>query len=87
MKNSVRTITFRAGLTAPALHLTVDPEGTLIQGGAAIATGGLSILAKGFKDRFFSNKDPCGQAMLDADKRVQELEAKYAPDALARAAK
>ena len=58
--------------------LTVDPEGTIIQGGAAIATGGLSILAKGFKDRFFSNRDPCGTALLDADKRVQELEARHA---------
>ncbi|MEM1113514.1 MAG: AsmA family protein [Pseudomonadota bacterium] len=63
--------------------LTLDPEGALIQGGAAIATGGLSIIAMGFKDRFLSTKDPCGQALLDSDERVKELEARYAREKLA----
>jgi hypothetical protein len=57
--------------------LSIDPESTLIHGGAAIATGGLSILAKGVKDRFFSSKDPCGQAMIEAEKDRLLLEEKY----------
>jgi hypothetical protein len=57
--------------------LTIDPESTLIHGGAAIATGGLSILAIGVKKRFFSPKDPCGQAMIEAEKDRLILEEKY----------
>jgi hypothetical protein len=58
--------------------LSIDPEAALVQGGVAVATGGLSILALGLKDRFFSSKDPCGQALLDADKKMQALEDKFA---------
>jgi hypothetical protein len=47
--------------------LVVDPESVFIEGGVAVATAGLSILAKGLKDRFFSEKDPCGKALAAAD--------------------
>jgi len=57
--------------------LSLDPEGALIQGGAAVATAGLSILAKGFADRFLSSKDPCGKAVSDADEKFQILLDKY----------
>ena len=57
--------------------LSLDPEGALIQGGAAVATAGLSILAKGFKDRFLSSKDPCAKAVSEADEKFQILLDKY----------
>jgi len=49
--------------------LQLDPEGTLVSGGAAVATMGLSILAKMAWDRVFRSKDPCGDAIAEADKR------------------
>jgi hypothetical protein len=49
--------------------LVLDPESVFIEGGVAVATMGLSILAKGLKDRFFSAKDPCGQALAAADEQ------------------
>jgi len=64
-----------SGLVNPYIKLTgtlgkpalvVDPESVLIEGGVAVATAGLSILAKSFKDRFLSGKDPCGKALAEA---------------------
>jgi hypothetical protein len=57
--------------------LSLDPESALIQGGAAVATGGISILAKGFIDRYLSSKDPCGDAYKNADESMQALEEQY----------
>jgi hypothetical protein len=57
--------------------LSLDPESTLVYGGVAVATAGLSILAKGFKDRFLSSKDPCGDAVAAADEQFQILRDKY----------
>jgi hypothetical protein len=54
-------------LANPAL--VVDPEGVLIEGSLAVATAGLSILAKSLKNRFLSGKDPCGKALADADEK------------------
>jgi hypothetical protein len=51
-------------LVRPALIL--DPERLLVEGGVAVATAGLSILAKGLKDRYLSDKDPCGTAIETA---------------------
>jgi len=50
-------------------YLTVDPTGTLVNGGAAFATGGLSILATTLWDRMTRQKDPCAAAVADADRR------------------
>ena len=58
--------------------IVLDAESALVQGGAAVATGGISILAKGLKDRFFSDKDPCGTAVANAEQQFEALEAKYA---------
>ncbi len=44
-------------------YLTLNPEQSLITGSAAVATGGLSILATTFFDRFLSESDPCGAAL------------------------
>ncbi len=57
--------------------LTLDPEGALIEGGAAVATAGVSILAKRFKQRFIDDKDACGKALKEAEPRFAELRAKY----------
>jgi len=48
-------------LSAPAIE--VDPAGTITSGGLAVATVGISLLAKSMSDRFLSSKDPCGDAM------------------------
>ena len=51
--------------------LVLDAESVLIEGGVAVATAGLSILAKGVKDRFFSGKDPCGTAVAEFDEKQE----------------
>jgi len=64
-----------SGLINPYIKLTgtlgkpalvMNPESILIEGGVAVATAGLSVLAKSFKDRFLSGKDPCGKALAEA---------------------
>jgi len=59
--------------------LTLNPEGALIEGGAAVATAGLSILAKRFKQRFLDDKDACGKALKEAEPVFTELREKYRP--------
>ena len=56
-------------LASPSLVL--NPESVFIEGGVAVATGGLSILAKSFKDRFLSDKDPCGKALAESDEKYK----------------
>ncbi|MFW2405120.1 MAG: AsmA family protein, partial [Gammaproteobacteria bacterium] len=43
--------------------LTLDPTGTLVTGGAAVATAGLSVLATALYNRVFRAKDPCAEAV------------------------
>jgi hypothetical protein len=52
-------------------RLVVDPKGTLVEGGAAALTGGLTMIAKGLKGRFFANRKPC-EAALEAFRKAQE---------------
>ncbi len=54
-------------LKKPAIEL--DPAGAIVGGTAAVATAGLSIVAKSFSDRFLSSKDPCGDARKELAKR------------------
>jgi hypothetical protein len=56
-------------LGKPALVL--DPKGVLVEGSVAVATAGLSILAKGIKDRYFSEKDPCAKVLEDTAKEIE----------------
>lgn len=51
-------------LASPGLG--VDPKGVLFTGGAAVATAGISILAKGVWDRMFRADDPCAAAAAEA---------------------
>ncbi|MBL8201617.1 MAG: AsmA family protein [Chromatiales bacterium] len=46
----------------------VDPKGVLFTGGAAVATAGISILAKGVWDRMFRAEDPCAVAAEEAER-------------------
>jgi hypothetical protein len=52
--------------TLAAPQLAVDPRGVLFSGGAAVATAGISILAKGVRDRLFRAEDPCAAAAEEA---------------------
>ena len=45
--------------TLGAPRLAVDETGLLITGGAAVATAGLSLLARGVWDRMSRSRDPC----------------------------
>jgi uncharacterized protein involved in outer membrane biogenesis len=54
-------------LKAPAIEL--DPAGAIVAGTLGVATVGLSVVAKGFSDRFLSSKDPCGDARKEIEKR------------------
>lgn len=54
-------------LKAPAIEL--DPAGAIAAGTIGVATAGLSVLARGFSDRFLSSKDPCGDARKEIEKR------------------
>jgi uncharacterized protein involved in outer membrane biogenesis len=50
--------------------ITLDPKGALVNGGAAFATAGLSILAVTAWDRVFHSRDPCGAAAAQADREA-----------------
>jgi len=53
-------------LTSPAIQL--DAAKAVLNSGAAVATVGLSVLAKSFTNRFFSSRDPCGDARKKLEK-------------------
>lgn len=57
-------------LKSPVVEL--DPANTVVRGGIAVATAGLSILAKSMGDRFLSSKDPCGDALRTIEASAQE---------------
>jgi uncharacterized protein involved in outer membrane biogenesis len=59
----------KVGGTLAAPMLEIDPAGTVVKGGLAVATAGLSIIAKSFSDRYLSSKDPCGDALKSIAKR------------------
>ena len=63
--------------TLAAPRLAVDATGTLITGGAAVATGGLSILARATWDRLVRSKDPCGTAAEQGLEALQERFAEF----------
>jgi hypothetical protein len=48
-------------------RLTLDPKGALVNGGAAFATVGLSVVATTLWDRVTRSRDPCGEALAAAD--------------------
>ena len=60
------------GGTLSSPRLQINTSGALVEGGAAIATGGISFLAKKARDRLFSAKNPCRKAIEEADKDLAE---------------
>jgi len=50
--------------------MTVDEQGVLITGGAAVATGGISIIAKAVWDRISRVPDPCTDTAARARKEL-----------------
>jgi hypothetical protein len=57
----------KLGGTLKKPKLQVDPKGTVVTGGVAVATGGLSLLAKGLFDRFSADADVCAQEEADEE--------------------
>ena len=55
--------------TMAAPRLRLDPTGTLVTGGAAVATAGLSLLATAIWDRVSAASDPCGEIVKQAEKK------------------
>lgn len=53
--------------------LALSKEGAILEGGAAVATGGLSIIVLGLKDRFLSDNKPCGSAIAKTEERFAVL--------------
>jgi uncharacterized protein involved in outer membrane biogenesis len=58
--------------TLAAPRLAVDAKGTLLSGGAAVATGGLSILARATWDRLVRSKNPCETAAEEGRQALQD---------------
>ncbi len=69
----------KIGGTLSEPSVAFDPEGTLIEGGLAVATGGASLIAENLWERFLSAGDPCDRAISYADERLQELEDRFGP--------
>lgn len=61
--------------TLAAPRLAVDAKGSLISGGAAVATGGLSILARATWDRLVRSRNPCEAA---ARQGLESLQGRFA---------
>jgi len=57
-------------LASPGLG--VNPKSATFEGGFAVATGGLSIVAKGLFSRWLGNKDPCALLETNAQEYLQE---------------
>jgi hypothetical protein len=51
--------------------IKIDQKTAFIAGGAAVATAGVSILAKGFWDRIRSSGDACERAATYADQVLE----------------
>jgi hypothetical protein len=59
----------KVGGTLAAPRIELDPAGTVKSTGLAVATVGISLLAKSMADRFLSSPDPCGDARKEIAKR------------------
>jgi hypothetical protein len=68
----------KVGGTLANPTLALDAEGAILQGGAAVATAGISFLAMRFKDRYLSAKDACGKAVGDTNEEFENLQKQYA---------
>jgi hypothetical protein len=62
-------------------RLAVDAKGSLISGGAAVATGGLSILARATWNRLVRSKDPCETASAQGIATLKDRFAEFPREA------
>jgi len=69
----------KLGGTLARPTLALDPEGALLEGGAAVATAGISFLAKRFNERFLKAKDQCAKAIEDSNADFLAQREKYRP--------
>jgi len=60
-------------------RLRLDPTGTLVEGGAAVATMGLSIVAKSLYKRWLGPRKPCEKITKEARKIRQERDPNDVP--------
>lgn len=58
--------------TLAAPRLAVDEKGVLVSGGVAVATGGLSILARAAWDRMSRSEDACDEATNEGRKALAD---------------
>ncbi|HKJ16927.1 MAG TPA: AsmA family protein [Xanthomonadales bacterium] len=65
----------KVGGTLSQPMIVLDPADAAIQGGAAVASAGLSLVGKSLFDRFLRQRDPCGKvvAELRAEDRSEEV--------------
>lgn len=59
----------RVGGTLLNPTIALDPQGTVVEGGLAVATAGISILAKSLANRYLRTKNPCDKALSELEKR------------------
>lgn len=59
----------KVGGTLHKPRIVLDPQGALVQGTAAVATGGLSVIGIGLLDRFSSAADPCAGVLAQAQRK------------------
>jgi uncharacterized protein involved in outer membrane biogenesis len=67
----------RIGGTLAEPKLRLDARSSAIEGGAAVATVGLSVVAKGLWGRWFRTKDPCGKFIQQAEKDGRVINVAY----------
>ncbi len=68
------------GGTLSQPRLTLNKQGSLVEGGAAVATGGLSIFAKSLWQRWVSSRDVCLKIAEEASKTRQQRDPANVPD-------
>ena len=66
------------GGTLAKPELTVDPTGTIVKGGLAFMTGGLSLLGEGLIDRATTGASACDKALASASKTRLRIKAMHA---------
>lgn len=61
----------KVGGTLASPMIRLDETGAIVEGGAAFATGGLTVIAKALSNRFLSDPDPCATALATYREAVE----------------
>jgi len=73
---------WESGESLNSIARSLERGHSAVQGMLSRTGGGISILAKSFKDRFLSAKDACAKAVSDADPTYQAIKEKYFSDSI-----